>query len=77
MSAAALVPIVAGVVVLHVAICAGGDVVVGQVLLLLQLVGVFHLLELISLMGALMSVPGQLLVVSFEGVLAAVLWFGK
>ena len=51
-------------------------VVVGQVLLLLQLVGVFHPLELILLMGALMSAPGRLLVVSFEGVLVAVLLCG-
>ena len=53
-SAAALVPIVAGVVVLYVAICAGGDVVVGQVLL--PPVGACRLLELIWLMGVPMRV---------------------
>ena len=46
-------------------------VVVGQDLLLLQLVGVFRLLELIWLKAAQMQVLGQLLVVSSVEVLAA------
>ena len=76
MSAAALVPIVAGVVVLYVAICAGGDVVtlVGQVLLLL--VAVFLLLVLFWLKGVLMQVLRLLPVVSSAEVLVAVLLCG-
>ena len=73
-SAAVWVSIVAGVVVLSVAICAGGDVVVGQVLLLV--VAVFLLLVLLWLRGVLMSVLRPPVLVSFAGVLVAVLLCG-
>jgi len=46
-------------------------VVVGQVLSLLQLVGVFHLLERFLLIVVLLQVLGQLLVASSVEVLAA------
>ena len=83
---AVLVPIVVDGFVLQVEIAAfgvvviGNDidvvVVVGQVLLLLRLVGVFRLLELIWLKAAQMQVLGQLLVVSSAEVLVAVLLCG-
>ena len=68
------VPIVADVFVLNVEVSIGGDAVVGRVLLLV--VGVFHLLVLIWLRGALMPVLGQLLVVSSTEVLVVVLLCG-
>ena len=77
------VPTAADVVVLWVEVAAFGgvviaddvDAVVWQDLLLL--VGVFRHLELILLMGALMSVLRPLVVVSSAEVLMAVLLCGK
>ena len=79
---AVFVPIVVDAFVLQVGIAAFGVVVigtdvdvvvvVGQVLLLLQLVGVFRLLELFWLNEVLMSMLGQVPVVSSAEVLAVV-----
>ena len=77
MGVAVLVPIAGVVFVLRVEIVGAGDVVISDevdVVVwqdLLLLVGVFRHLELILLMGALMSVPGRLLVASSVEVPAA------
>ena len=80
-AAVVLGPIVAGLFVLQVEIFVAGGVVtvddvdvvvdVGPVLMLPQLVGVSHLLELFWLNAVLIPMLGQVPVVSFVEVLAA------